>query len=102
MLFLRNIKAMKNATLWSEEEEMDTLLLEVEERSIVVFNDDVNTFDDVIQWLVEICNHNPLQAEQCALIVHHNGKCNVKNGSFEELKPLATALLDRGLSVEIQ
>jgi ATP-dependent Clp protease adaptor protein ClpS len=93
---------MKNSTLWSEEEEMDTLLLEVEERSIVVFNDDVNTFDDVIQWLVEICDHNPLQAEQCALIVHHNGKCNVKNGSFEELKPLATALLDRGLSVEIQ
>jgi ATP-dependent Clp protease adaptor protein ClpS len=102
VLFLRNIKAMKNATLWSEEEEMDTLLLEVEERSIVVFNDDVNTFDDVIQWLVESCDHNPLQAEQCALIVHHNGKCNVKNGSFEELKPLATALLDRGLSVEIQ
>ena len=93
---------MKNSTLWSEEEEMDTLLLEVEERSIVVFNDDVNTFDDVIRWLIEICDHEPVQAEQCAFLVHHKGKCSVKTGTWEELKPRASALLDRGLSVEIQ
>jgi ATP-dependent Clp protease adaptor protein ClpS len=92
---------MINATRWSEEEEFDTLLMDVEERKIVLFNDDVNTFDDVIHWLVEICDHNPLQAEQCAHIVHYNGKCAVKNGSFEELKPRASALLDRGLLVEI-
>jgi ATP-dependent Clp protease adaptor protein ClpS len=93
---------MKNSTLWSEEEEMDTLLLEVEERSIVVFNDDVNTFDDVIRWLIDICDHEPVQAEQCAFLVHHKGKCSVKTGTWEELKPRASALLDRGLSVEIQ
>ena len=92
---------MRNSTLWSEEEDFDTLLMDVEERQIVLFNDDVNTFDNVIRWLVEICDHNPLQAEQCAFIVHYNGKCSVKNGSVEELKPRASALLDRGLSVEI-
>lgn len=93
---------MKNSTRWSEAEDFDTLLLDVEERKIVLFNDNVNTFENVIRWLIEICNHNPLQAEQCAFIVHYHGKCEVKNGSFEELQPLAAALLDRGLSVEIQ
>ena len=92
---------MRNATHFLEEEDSDTLLLEVDQRHLVVFNDEVNSFDDVIRWLIEICNHETLQAEQCALIVHHNGKCSVKTGSFDDLQPRAVALLDRGLSVEI-
>ena len=92
---------MKNATHFQEFEESDTLLLDVEERQLVVFNDDVNTFENVIAWLVEICNHNPLQAEQCAFIIHYSGKCSVKTGSWEELEPRASALLSRGLSAEI-
>lgn len=70
--------------------------------SIILHNDDVNSFDHVIESLVEICNHDPFQAEQCAWIIHHNGKCDVKNGSFEELVPLRNALCDRGLSAEIK
>ena len=68
----------------------------------MLFNDDVNTFDFVIDQLVKYCKHQPIQAEQCAYIVHYNGKCHVKKGSFEELKPICTALLDKGLTAEIQ
>ena len=70
-------------------------------RDLIVHNDDVNTFDFVIDVLVEVCGHNPLQAEQCASIIHHNGKCGVKKGSFEDLKPMCVALLDKGLSASI-
>jgi len=69
---------------------------------IVLFNDDVNTFDHVIDTLVDVCQHDPLQAEQCAFIVHYKGKCEVKSGSMKELLPMCTALLDSGLSAEIQ
>ena len=68
---------------------------------IILFNDDVNTFDWVIHSLVEVCEHAPEQAEQCAYIIHHRGKCDVKDGSYEELEPMCTALLERGLSAEI-
>lgn len=74
---------------------------EVEEHELVLFNDDVNTFDWVIVSLMEICEHTLEQAEQCSLIVHHKGKCTVKSGSWEVLKPKCSALLDRGLSAEI-
>ena len=68
---------------------------------IVLFNDDVNTFDWVITSLIEICEHSPEQAEQCSVIVHYKGKCEVKTGTYEDLKPRCSALLDRGLSAEI-
>ena len=64
---------------------------------IIVFNDDVNTFDWVIKSLVEICDHNPAQAEQLSLIIHFKGKATVKTGPKEELKPMKDALVDRGL-----
>lgn len=92
---------MNNSTFFQEDEDLDTLLLDVDQKQIVLFNDDVNTFDDVIRWLVEICQHETIQAEQCAHIVHYNGKCSVKTGSWDDLQPRAVALLDRGLSVEI-
>ncbi|BCY29383.1 ATP-dependent Clp protease adaptor ClpS [Flavobacterium okayamense] len=69
---------------------------------IILFNDDVNTFDHVIETLIRVCNHDALQAEQCALLVHYKGKCGVKTGSYDELKPQCSALLDAGLSAEIQ
>jgi ATP-dependent Clp protease adaptor protein ClpS len=75
---------------------------EVAEHEIVLYNDDVNTFDHVIDSLVEICDHDPLQAEQCAMLVHFKGKCAVKKGSFDDLKPKCSALLQRGLSAEIE
>lgn len=69
---------------------------------IILFNDDVNTFDHVIDTLVRVCNHEPLQAEQCAVLVHYKGQCAVKTGSYDELKPYCSSLLDAGLSAEIQ
>ncbi|AWM15165.1 ATP-dependent Clp protease adaptor ClpS [Flavobacterium sp. NRK F10] len=69
---------------------------------IILFNDDVNTFDHVIETLIQVCEHDALQAEQCAILVHYTGKCTVKTGSYDDLKPQCTALLDAGLSAEIQ
>lgn len=68
---------------------------------IIVYNDDVNTFDHVIETLIRVCNHTPEQAEQCSLIIHYNGKCTVKTDVIEKLKPQCTQLLDAGLSAEI-
>jgi ATP-dependent Clp protease adaptor protein ClpS len=73
-----------------------------EEHQLILFNDDVNTFDHVIESLVAICRHDPLQAEQCATIVHFKGKCAVKNGDYKKLEPMCVALLDRGLSAAIE
>ena len=68
---------------------------------LIVYNDDVNTFDFVIETLIDVCGHNPLQAEQCAHIVHNNGKCGIKKGSFTDLKPICETLLSKGLSATI-
>lgn len=70
--------------------------------NIILYNDDVNTFDWVIDSLVDLCDHTPEQAEQCALLVHYKGKCQVKSGSYNELKPICEALLDRGLSAKLE
>ena len=92
----------------SEEQLLEELLEEklVEDESedghqLVVFNDEVNTFDHVIDTLVKVCKHSSTQAEQCTHIIHYNGKCSVKNGSFNELKPMRNAICDRGISAEI-
>lgn len=68
---------------------------------IILYNDDVNTFDHVIDTLIKVCKHTSEQAEQCAILVHYTGKCTVKTGSFDELKPQCTQLLEAGLSAEI-
>jgi ATP-dependent Clp protease adaptor protein ClpS len=72
------------------------------ENTIIVFNDDVNTFDHVIESFVDVLDHTTVQAEQCAWIIHTKGKCKVKQGDYEELVPLCSAILDRGISAEIQ
>jgi ATP-dependent Clp protease adaptor protein ClpS len=71
------------------------------QNEIVLYNDDVNTFDHVINTLVDFCQHTPEQAEQCAIIVHYKGKCTVKTGDYDDLKPQCTRLLQAGLSAEI-
>ena len=69
---------------------------------IVLYNDDHNTFDHVIDCLMAYCSHEVLQAEQCALIVHTKGKCSVKNGDYDELEPICTALTERDLTAEVE
>lgn len=72
------------------------------EKHIILYNDDVNSFAFVIETLIKICHHDLLQAEQCAYITHFKGKCSVMSGSFNTLKPMCEALLDRGLSAAIE
>jgi ATP-dependent Clp protease adaptor protein ClpS len=71
-------------------------------KKLVVYNDDFNTFDDVIEALVDICDHSPEQAEQCSYIIHYKGKASVREGLFDELYPMKGGLSDRGLSVTIE
>ena len=71
------------------------------EHEIILYNDEVNTFDHVIECLIKICEHTSLQAEQCAYLVHFSGKCGVKSGSMKFLTPRCSALLEAGLSAEI-
>ena len=73
-----------------------------EELELVLHNDDVNTFDFVIDTLIEVCSHDPLQAEQIALIAHYRGKCGALSGSFTKLKPPCEEMTRRGLSVSIE
>jgi ATP-dependent Clp protease adaptor protein ClpS len=68
---------------------------------IVLYNDDVNTFDHVIDTLIRVCQHTSEQAEQCSILVHYKGKCTVKTGTYDDLKPQCTQLLEAGLSAEI-
>lgn len=79
--------------------EVDTL--EQNNNEIVLYNDDVNTFDYVIDTLIYACDHTPEQAEQCSILVHYKGKCTVKTGSYDELEPRCSKLLQAGLSAEI-
>ncbi len=68
---------------------------------LVLFNDDINSFDHVIKTLIDVCKHSPEQAEQCTLIVHYKGKCGVKSGDFEELASMRTEICRREISAEI-
>ena len=71
-------------------------------KNLILYNDDVNTFDFVIESLIKVCKHDSIQAEQCTFLVHYAGRCSVKTGTFKKLKPLCEALLERGLSAEIE
>ena len=95
---------MNTITEIEEETLVDTLVEELVEpnKAIVVYNDDVNDFLHVINCFMMYCDHAKEQAEQCALIIHNNGKCAVKGGSYDKLKPICEALLDQKLSAKIE
>ncbi|MCB0487030.1 MAG: ATP-dependent Clp protease adaptor ClpS [Cyclobacteriaceae bacterium] len=88
---------------YKEQEEVDVLesVETTDMKGLVVFNDDFNTFEHVIQTLINVCNHSPQQAEQCTWIIHYRGKCTVKTGSFEELQPQRQAICERGIDAKI-
>jgi len=81
----------------------DVMCIESDEvHHLILHNDDVHTFVYVIESLIDICCHELHQAEQCAYIVHCNGRCDVKNGAFDELHLMKDKLTSRGLSVTIE
>lgn len=87
-----------------KEEELEVLLedlVDTEEYDLVVFNDDVNTFEHVAKILVKVCKHTQEQAEQCTVIIHYKGKCAVKKGSRNQLKPMCQSILDAGIQAAI-
>ncbi|MDB4324015.1 ATP-dependent Clp protease adaptor ClpS [Crocinitomicaceae bacterium] len=92
---------MNNPKIYSDE---DVLVHEelVDLKDLIVYNDDVNSFDHVIESLIKVCKHDNLQAEQCTWMVHYKGKCQVKRGEYSELEPQCTALLDLGITAEIE
>lgn len=92
---------LNNYTDTEELLEEEVVTKEAKLNSIILFNDDVNTFEWVIECLTKYCGHDNVQAEQCAYIVHHNGQCGVKNGTLKSLRPICETLLEKGLSAEI-
>ena len=93
-----------NATNPFVSEDSNTDLLEDIDSSfqLIVWNDDVNTFDWVIETLIQICGHTKEQAEQCTILIHYRGKCSVKKDSFNKLKPLCEAIIDRNINATIE
>ena len=89
------------STIEKIQEEVSVAEAVDQNNQIVLYNDDVNTFDHVIKTLISVCEHTAIQAEQCAILVHYKGKCTVKTGSLEELKPQCSSLLEAGLSAEL-
>jgi ATP-dependent Clp protease adaptor protein ClpS len=69
---------------------------------LTLHNDDIHTFDYVIESLIDVCSHDMFQAEQCAYIVHYKGKCDIKRGNYDRLLPLKIKLIDKGLLATIE
>ena len=83
-------------------EETDLLTSLEEPCNLIVWNDEVNTFEWVIETLVEVCGHSYEQAEQCSYIIHHQGKYAVKQGSYDDLKPQCDAITERGIGATVE
>jgi ATP-dependent Clp protease adaptor protein ClpS len=97
---------MKASDKWKEDaqslRETDVLVDVEHPFHLIVWNDDVNTFQWVIETLIEICKHSYEQAEQCAYIIHYKGKYSVKEGTYDELKPMCEAITERGISATVE
>jgi len=83
-------------------EDIDVMTAVENPYHLIVWNDEVNTFQWVIDTLIEICGHTAEQAEQCAMLIHTQGKYSVKNGDYEQLKPMCVAITDRGISATVE
>ena len=105
MIRHKSLLAWKMEKLIAPEREEKTLVALLEEeidvKDLVVFNDDFNTFEHVINTLIRVCKHTPEQAEQCTMLIHYKGKCAVKTGLYEELKPMKDGICDAGIDAKI-
>ena len=91
-----------NQTKPHQSEETDVLVDELIPFQLIVWNDEVNTFEWVIETLIQVCGHSQEQAEQCSYIIHFQGKYAVKEGSYEELKPMCDAITERGIGATVE
>ncbi|MFN0050420.1 MAG: ATP-dependent Clp protease adaptor ClpS [Cytophagales bacterium] len=93
---------MTAAPFWKENTEVLDEIVTTEKYDLIVFNDNHNTFEHVIETLIDVCGHKPLQAEQCTTIIHYKGKCAVKMGEFDKMATMRNAICLRGISAEVQ
>lgn len=93
---------MKEAPFKWQESETDVLDATESGQQLIVWNDEVNTFEWVIETLIAVCGHSQEQAEQCTLLIHFKGKCSVKNGSYDDLHLLRDQIVDRGIGATIE
>ncbi|MEN9351051.1 MAG: hypothetical protein RL372_2029 [Bacteroidota bacterium] len=96
------MREIYNQTKPWESEETDVLTASATPFQLIVWNDEVNTFEWVIETLMDVCKHSLEQAEQSAMIIHYNGKYAVKNGDYDTLKPMCDAITERGISATIE
>lgn len=96
------MRPVKTDTSTDTSQETDVATMHEEPCCLIVWNDEVNTFEWVIQTLIEVCSHSQEQAEQCAYIIHFQGKYAVKEGSYEELKPMCDAITERGIGATVE
>jgi ATP-dependent Clp protease adaptor protein ClpS len=87
--------------VYHEEKAVEVMEEGIDVKDLVVFNDDVNTFEHVIKTLIRVCKHTAEQAEQCTMLIHYKGKCAVKTGLFEELKPMKDGICEAGIDAKI-
>ena len=93
---------MRNVTKTKELTQTEVLTDTEEPCSLVVWNDEINTFEWVIETLMDVCKHTEEQAEQCDWLIHYKGKYAVKNGSYDELKPMCDEITDRGIGATVE
>jgi ATP-dependent Clp protease adaptor protein ClpS len=96
------MSSIKTDTLTKFQDDTDILTSYDESCSLVVWNDEVNTFEWVIETLIQVCGHTAEQAEQCSYFIHYKGKYAVKQGSYEELKPQCDAITERGIGATVE
>ena len=92
----------KTQVLTDSQQDTDTLTAHESGCSLIVWNDEVNTFEWVIETLIEVCGHSPEQAEQCSYFIHYKGKYAVKQGEYDELKPMCDAITERGIGATVE
>ena len=92
----------KKQVLTDSQQDTDTLTANDSGCSLIVWNDEVNTFEWVIETLIEVCGHSPEQAEQCSYFIHYKGKYAVKQGEYDELKPMCDAITERGIGATVE
>ena len=93
---------IKNDSSTESRFETDVLTLQDNMCNLIVWNDEVNTFEWVIETLMQVCGHSQEQAEQCSYVIHFKGKYAVKQGSYEDLKPQCDAITERGINATIE
>ena len=102
LLFLHYHMAAQPNINTQQWEDTDVLTTADNSCSLIVWNDEVNSFEWVIETLIEVCGHSEEQAEQCSMIIHTNGKYAVKEGSYDTLKPQCDAITERGIGATIE